>query len=224
MQAVQVTVPSRHGRRSGALADPDWRRTVTRWARTEAADPRFRRRRSPRRLAPVVMLWDVSGSMATYVPHYWPWVYRLVETGAGRIGVFMFGTGLDEVTPAFELPPHLAKRALEAQMTTYGSGTAIGDSLALWIQQYGGDWIRPRTTVVIISDGWDTGSPERLEGALRTLRAQVARIIWINPLKATPGFEPKTRALKVAQHYWSRLTAGMRPSQLIAISRELGFH
>ena len=41
--------------------------------------------------------------------------------------------------------------------------------------------------VVILSDGWDRGDPELLAEQMARLARVAYKIVWVNPLKATPG-------------------------------------
>ena len=41
--------------------------------------------------------------------------------------------------------------------------------------------------VVILSDGWDRGDPAVLGEQVRRLQRVAHRVVWVNPLKATPG-------------------------------------
>src|SRR5207244_9277014 len=54
---------------------------------------------------------------------------------------------------------------------------------------------------VIVSDGWDTGDLEVLEHAMRGLRARAGRVIWLNPLLGSPGYEPVTQGMSTALPY-----------------------
>ncbi len=44
--------------------------------------------------------------------------------------------------------------------------------------------------VVILSDGWDRGDPEVLGEQMARLHRVAHRVVWVNPLKASPGFAP----------------------------------
>ena len=52
--------------------------------------------------------------------------------------------------------------------------------------------------VVILSDGWDTGDPLELATALETLATRSRRLVWLNPLLGSPGYEPLTRGMQTA--------------------------
>jgi uncharacterized protein with von Willebrand factor type A (vWA) domain len=51
---------------------------------------------------------------------------------------------------------------------------------------------------VVLSDGWETGDPEVLGNALATIHRRARRVVWLNPLLGTPGYEPLTRGMQAA--------------------------
>ena len=55
--------------------------------------------------------------------------------------------------------------------------------------------------VVILSDGWDRGDPDELAEQMARLRRVAHRIVWVNPLKASPGYEPLARGMAAALPY-----------------------
>ena len=80
----------------------------------------------------------------------------------------------------------------------WSGGTRIGASLQEFNLRYARGLLTPQTAVIILSDGWDTGAPELLVAELQSLRARIARLIWLNPLLGLPGYEPVTRAMSAA--------------------------
>jgi uncharacterized protein with von Willebrand factor type A (vWA) domain len=52
--------------------------------------------------------------------------------------------------------------------------------------------------VVILSDGWDRGDPEQLEAEMARVHRVAQRVVWLNPLKARPGYEPRARGMAAA--------------------------
>ncbi|NMP23243.1 VWA domain-containing protein [Sulfobacillus harzensis] len=211
--------PARHGKLTGPESRVDWRRTLRRWARLGHADGRMIWRRAPRRPTQVVVLWDVSGSMAAYLGWYFPWIYRLASL-SDAVHVFAFGTTIEDLTPHLASKYRQAVRNLYGQTSLWGSGTAIGQAFQRWNERYGPRLLSRRTTVAIISDGWDVGNPEQLASALQFMASRAERLVWINPLMVTAGFEPRTRALMMARRYVDSMTAGAEPESLARLARE----
>jgi len=82
-----------------------------------------------------------------------------------------------------------------------GGGTRIGDSLATFNRWHARRLINSRTAVMIVSDGYDTGEPERLGAEMRRLRQRCRRIIWLNPLIGWRDYSPQARGMRAALPY-----------------------
>jgi len=195
------TPPPRRTRRrvaasDGELLDP--RRTLRkslRWG-GEPLELAFRRRKVKRR--PLVVLADVSGSMESYARMLLKFLYAL-STSTDRLEAFVFGTRLTRVTK--ELEHRDIDRALKgatAAVADWGGGTRIGESLRRFNFEWGRRVLGQGAVVLVISDGWDRGDPEVLNREMARLARSCERLIWLNPLIATPGFEPLTRGLQAA--------------------------
>jgi uncharacterized protein with von Willebrand factor type A (vWA) domain len=155
-------------------------------------------RRRKIRKARLVLLCDVSGSMDIYSRFLVQFIYALAGT-LGRVESFLFSTQLTRVTDA--LAQRDIRRALveaSRRVPDWSGGTKIGASLRAFNETYGRRLIGPRTIVVICSDGWDTGDLDVLVSAMRTLRARAGRVIWLNPLLGSPGYEPVTQGMSAA--------------------------
>lgn len=163
-----------------------------------------------------MVLWDVSGSMVDYVDLYLAWLYAMVHVSSD-VHVFPFGTHVEDITGTLREPFGTARRHLSRLQRLWAGGTKIGGALQLWINRYGPRALRGHPTVLIISDGWDVGTPEDLEHALRTLRAHDAGIYWLNPLGDTLGFEPTTRSLRAADPYLDGSLSGATASALLRL-------
>ena len=62
-------------------------------------------------------------------------------------------------------------------------------------------WLRridKRTVIIILSDGWDTGEPEKLAATLLELKRRAGRLIWLNPLLGSSNYEPVTQGMQAA--------------------------
>jgi uncharacterized protein with von Willebrand factor type A (vWA) domain len=55
--------------------------------------------------------------------------------------------------------------------------------------------------IVILSDGWDRGEPERLASEMARLARVAHRIVWVNPLKASDGYAPLAQGMAAALPY-----------------------
>jgi uncharacterized protein with von Willebrand factor type A (vWA) domain len=62
--------------------------------------------------------------------------------------------------------------------------------------------------VVILSDGWDRGDPALLAEQLARLQRVAHRVVWVNPLKVTPGYAPLARGMAAALPYVDEFVEG----------------
>jgi len=178
----------------------DLRRTIRHSLRRggEIVDLAYRRRKVTK--TKVVLLADVSGSMDLYSRFLIQFIYALQHT-LGHVETLVFSTSLTRVTDALdEADLHRALDEVSKQVPDWSGGTKIGYSLRAFLREHG-DQLTPRTVVMIISDGWDTGEMDVLEHAMEEIRRRAGRIIWLNPLLGSPGYEPICQGMRVALPY-----------------------
>jgi len=155
-------------------------------------------RRRKVRKAKVVLPCDVSGSMDIYSRFLVQFIYAL-QGMLGRVESFLFSTSLTRVTDTLDRRD-IRQALLETsrRVPDWSGGTKIGASLQSFNETYGRRLVDPRTIVVICSDGWDTGDLDVLVSAMRTLRERAGKVIWLNPLLGSPGYEPVTQGMSAA--------------------------
>jgi len=196
----------RHGARPrGARAD--LQRTV-RASLRHGGEPLQRHWRRPgERARPLVLVCDVSGSMEPYARMLIAYMQACVAARR-RVEAFAFGTRLTRITG--ELRGRDPDRALvraSAVVADWSGGTRIGESLATLNREHGGR-VGRGAVVVILSDGWDRGDPDQLADELARLGRCAYRLVWLNPLKAAPDYEPLTRGMVAALPHVDRFLAG----------------
>ena len=184
-------VPAPRGRH-----DP--RRTMRGAMRTggEALRHRFRRARiQPRK---VVLLCDVSGSMAPYSRALLRFLHAGVVSGA-RLEAFSMGTRLTRITRelATRDPDRALKQAAGAVKDLSG-GTRLGDTVKEFVDRWGQRGMARGAVVVVLSDGWDRGDVEVLTEQMQRLSRLAYKVIWVNPLKSTPGYRPLAAGMAAA--------------------------
>jgi hypothetical protein len=187
--------------------EPDLRRTIRASLRTAGQPLERHWRGQSRRSRPVVLVCDVSGSMAPYARMLLQYLHACVAARR-RVEAFAFGTRLTRIT--HELGGRDHDRALEratAAVTDFSGGTRIGAALAelnrVHVRRVGRGAV-----VVILSDGWDRGDPDELEAEMSRLRRSAHRLVWLNPLAAHPDFEPLTRGMRAAVPHTDELLPG----------------
>jgi len=197
----------RRGGHAPAAARPDLRRTA-RASLRYGGEPVERHWRVPsERPRPLVLVCDVSGSMAPYARMLLAYLQATVAARR-RVEAFVFGTRLTRVTRELgERDPDRALARASAAVTDWSGGTRIGECLGDLNRTYGRRLGRG-AAVVILSDGWDRGDPEELAAEAARLRRCSHRLFWLNPLKASPGYEPLTRGMTAALPHVDHFLAG----------------
>jgi uncharacterized protein len=201
---------TRPARRRGApphAARPDLRRTMRSSLRT-AGDPFERHWREPgERPRPLVLVCDVSGSMEPYARMLLQYMQACVAARR-RVETFVFGTRLTRVTA--ELRGRDPDRALDRAATAasdWSGGTRIGEALATLNREHGRRLGRG-AIVVLLSDGWDRGDPGQLSAEMARLGRCAHSLVWLNPLKAHPAYEPLTLGMRAALPHVDHFLAG----------------
>jgi uncharacterized protein with von Willebrand factor type A (vWA) domain len=216
---------SRRRRRAPAgRGAPDLRRTIRRSLRTggevlarEATRPGMR----PRRL---VLLVDVSGSMEPYARALTRFGHAAVASRKrGQVEVFAVGTRVTRITRelATHDPDQALRRAADS-VTDWAGGTRLGEGLRRFNDRWGVRGIGRGAVVVILSDGWDRGDPEVLGAELARLRRVAHRLVWVNPLKATPGYAPLARGMAAALPHVDEFVEGHSVASLEALADVVG--
>jgi uncharacterized protein len=157
-----------------------------------------RRKAKPLRL---VVLLDGSGSMELYTAFFVRFLHGVVDAFR-ESEAFVFHTRLAHVSASLrdrDVARAVDRLSLMAQ--GIGGGTRIGECLAAFNRWHAKRVINTRTAVMIVSDGYDTGEPERLAEEMRRLRRRCRRIIWLNPLIGWRDYAPEARGMQAALPY-----------------------
>jgi hypothetical protein len=212
MTKIKLTPPRRRTRRSAAAragSRPDLRRTVRESMRMQGEPARLYWRKRKVRLRPLILILDISGSMADYSRSLLQFAHS-AKRSAGRVEVFCFGTRLTRVTGAMECrrPDEALERAARAAFDWDG-GTRIGECLDAFVRGWGRRGLCRGGVVVICSDGLDRGDPAVLAAAMERLSLLSHRLVWLNPHKGDdPGFRPSTLGMMIAAPHIDLLLSG----------------
>ena len=154
-------------------------------------------RHRPDRPMRIVALTDVSGSMSAYARPFLAFIKGLISVDM-QAEAFLFHTRLMRVTPALRDRDTLrAAGRLSLMAEGFGGGTDIGGALATFMDQHARS-LNGRTVVLILSDGYCTGSPEALAGALARIRRKAGRVLWLNPLLGWRDYAPVCAGIEAA--------------------------
>lgn len=150
-------------------------------------------RRQRRRPPPLVIICDVSGSMAQYsrmVLHF----MHAVTNDRDRVQAFVFGTRLTNVTRYLRTKD--VDEALEKvgqAVTDWQGGTRIGQCLHLFNRDWSRRVLGQGAVVLLITDGLDRDNAEGLQREMERLHKSCRRLIWLNPLLRYEGYAPKSQ-------------------------------
>ena len=200
-ESLRLT-PDRHGRR------PDLRRTV-RTSLRSGGEPIRRHWQAPdERLRRLVLLLDVSGSMEPYARALLRFTQAAVA-GRQKVEAFAIGTRLTRVTRELShRDPDKALHRASERVVDWSGGTRLGECLRRFNDEWGVRGMARGSIVVILSDGWDRGNPDDLAEQMRRLHRVTHRLVWVNPLKSTPGYAPLARGMAAALPHVDRFVEG----------------
>ena len=155
--------------------------------------------REPRSL---VVLCDISGSMERHSRLLLRFVQALSAASEVRAESFVFGTRLTRVTRVLrDRDRDRALARVADSVNDWAGGTRIGDSFRTFNQQWARRALRTSGVVVVVSDGWDRGDPALVAAETARLRRNCHRLIWLNPLAGTPGYQPLAGGMRAAYPY-----------------------
>jgi uncharacterized protein with von Willebrand factor type A (vWA) domain len=212
MRTIKLTPPRRRTRRTQPAATgsiPDLRNTIRNESRLTAYPLPVLYRQRKTRLRPLILVLDVSGSMADYSRHLLQFAHT-ARHAAAKVEVFCFGTRLTRITRQLRARNiDLALRRAGESVRDWESGTRIGGSLDELIRRWGRAGMCRGAVVVICSDGLDRGDPELLEAAMEKLGRLAYRVVWLNPHKGdNRDFQPSSVGMMVAAPHVDLLLSG----------------
>jgi uncharacterized protein with von Willebrand factor type A (vWA) domain len=179
-------------------------------------------RRKPRvRRRPLVLICDVSGSMERYSRLLMIFAHAVARRE--DVEAFVFSTRLTRITRL--LRHRDIDRALDSVskgVHDFSGGTRIGDALGDFNRKWARRVLGHGAVVVIVSDGWDRGDPEHLTAELVHLRRSAHRLIWLNPLLGSEGYEPLTRGMAAALPHCDDFLAAHNVAALEDLGKLLG--
>jgi hypothetical protein len=218
MKRIRLTPPRRRTRRYRSAASGrslDVRAMARESMRMHGEPPDLYFRQRKHKLRPLVLILDVSGSMAGYSRHLLQFAHT-ARHAAAKVEVFCFGTRLTRITRQLQLrrPDTALEQAAQA-VVDWDGGTRIGESLDTFIRSYGRSGLARGAVVVICSDGLDRGDPETLANAMERLQRLCYKIVWMNPHVGSRkhsgharDFVPSTLGMMVAEPHIDLLLSG----------------
>jgi hypothetical protein len=176
--ASRLAVRRRHAKR-GEL---DMRRTLRRSMSTGGVPmrPAHRKRRPGR--PELVVLCDVSGSVAGF-SHFTLLLVQALREQFSKVRVFAFVERADEVTHLFEPGAELSgvmQRVLrEADLVAFDGHSDYGGSFGTFVERWG-DAIGPKTSLLVLGDARTNYRDPNLT-VLKRMVGQARHAHWLNP-------------------------------------------
>jgi len=225
IRELALRMPTRHARRTRPAhkgATFDLRRTLRRSLRThgEPFERAWRDRKT--RARPLVLILDVSGSMSAYARALMQFAYAAMATGR-RVEVFVFGTRLTRVTRVLRRrDPDRALREIGQEVPDWEGGTRIGESLKSLLDGWSQRAALRGGVVVVCSDGLERDDPDLLRTQMARLRRLAHRVVWVNPLKGSPRYEPLARGMAAALPSIDVFVSGHNLESIEELGRVIG--
>lgn len=221
MQRVRLAVPKRRSRRrqKSKSGSPDLRRTIRRSFRTggDPVERSWRERRLRRRR--LVLFLDVSGSMASYSRALLVFAHAALKADP-RWEAYCFGTRLTRLTRILaRTSPDEALQQAAAEVFDWDGGTRIGESLRRFMMT--SPEIARGSIVIICSDGLEVGDPAVLAQQMSRLSRLAYKVIWLNPLKEDPAYEPLARGMSACLPYIDLFVSGHNLASLEELGDQL---
>ena len=146
----------------------------------------------------IVVLLDVSGSMDKYSLFLLKFIYAL-KNNFEKMEAFLFSTRITPITDLLNDKTSLKNlNLLSARADNWSSGTKIGNCFEEFNDTYGKYCLNSNCTMIILSDGLDTGEPDLIGQELSKISRKVRKLIWLNPLKGMENYEPLARGMQSA--------------------------
>ena len=202
-------------------AELDFRRTWRRNALygSDGVELMMKRRRIKK--TKLMLLCDVSGSMDCYSRFLIRFIYAL-KREIRDVEVGVFSTRMTAISRLLKTKG-IEESLVEVAETVHdwAGGTDIGGCLREFNDQFARDMLHSRTVMIIVSDGWDRGNPDLMRQEMARLRKRVHKLLWLNPLLGTPGYQPLCLGMKTALPYLDYFLPAHSLESLIQLARTL---
>lgn len=162
---------------------------IVRWAYRQ---PYFKPR-------PLVLIADISGSMDSYTRLLMRFCFSVARSLRQPVEAFVFATELTRITRQLHTRDvDAALSGVSRAVSDWSGGTRIGEALHTFNRVWGQRVLGQGAVAILISDGMDRGDSDLLAREMARLRRTAYRLIWLNPLLGSPGYEPLTYGMQAA--------------------------
>ncbi len=169
----------------------------------------------------LMLLCDVSGSMQTYSRFIIQFIYAL-NRELKNFEVAVFSTRMTPITE------YLKHRSVEESLELvadyvhdWAGGTTIGSCIKEFNDKYAREMLRSKTTVIVLSDGWDRGDSSLLSAEMKRLSRRSHKLIWLNPLLGNSLYKPLCQGIKTALPFMDYFLPAHSLESLAELARTL---
>ncbi|MEO0421202.1 MAG: VWA domain-containing protein [Pseudomonadota bacterium] len=179
--------------------------------------------RNDSRQVPVVLLCDVSGSMAAYSRAFLHFAHALTLQRR-EVFSFVFSTRLSHVTRALSHPSaDLAVARVSGLVPDWDGGTRIADCLGEFNRRWAHRVLAGQALVVLLSDGLEREAHDRLGREAARLQRLAHRWLWLNPLLRYAGFEARANGIRALLPHVDEMRSAHNLRSLEDLARLLAF-
>jgi len=179
----------------------DLRRTIHASIPTGGTPVKLRYRRRRHKPLRLVIILDGSGSMNQYSTFFLRFLHGVLDHFR-EAEAFLFHTRLVHISKALrERDPNRAVERMAVVAQGLGGGTRIGDSLETFNRFHAKSVLNGRSVVMIVSDGYDTGRPDKLAREIAQIKRRARRIVWLNPMIGWRDYAPEAGGMQAALPY-----------------------
>ena len=199
IEGLPLSIPERKTRHliqshKGPLVD--LRSTMRANLRTGSAMIQLKYRKAKKRAPPLVVICDISGSMAKYSRLLLHFTHALTKKRE-RVHSFVFGTRLTNITRFLtERDTDVALESAQTVIRDWSGGTRIGVCLRMFNIHWSRRVLSQGAVVILISDGLDRDPGVGLGEEMERIHKSCRRLIWLNPLLRYSEFEPRALGVK----------------------------
>ena len=169
----------------------------------------------------LMVLCDVSGSMDCYSQFLIQFIYAM-KREIRDVEVGVFSTRLTVISRLLKSKGvEESLRQVSQTVQDWAGGTDIGGCLREFNDRFARDMLRSRTVMIIVSDGWDRGDVDLMRLEMERLQRRAHKLIWLNPLLGSPGYQPLCLGMKTALPYLDYFLPAHNLESLIQLAKTL---
>ncbi len=199
----------------------DFRRTWRRNALMGRDGVELERRRKRIKKTKLMVLCDVSGSMDCYSRFLIQFIYA-IKREIPDVEVGVFSTRMTVISRLLKTKGvEESLREVADQVHDWAGGTDIGSCIREFNDFFARDMLRSKTVMIIVSDGWDRGDTGLMRQEMERLRRRVHKLMWLNPLLGSPGYQPLCLGMKTALPYLNYFMPAHNLESLIELAKTL---